>query len=231
METAAGRELRAHLGSVLVAILVLGSIWGLSEVVLGGALRAAGFPYAGALLTGIGIGVMGIGAGAYRKPAMLVGIPFVAVLCKQMVVPILGVSALCKANSCLAVLLEGLALAGVVALAGRRLERGDLGRIASGFSAGLLSAGAFYFAGMQVAPCPYLLSFNHPGGFAAFLAAEGLLWAAFAGVLFPVGHWVGARVGNRVPALARRPVLYYAGSALVVACCWVASALAIAAGL
>ena len=111
------------------------------------------------------------------------------------------------------------------------MERGDLGRVTTGFSAGLLSGGAFYFAGMQVAPCQYLVSFDRPGGFVAFMAAEGLLWAAFAGVLFPVGYWVGVRIGRNVPVLSRRPVLYYAGSALIVLCCWLASALAIATGV
>lgn len=223
---------RAQLVDVLIAIVVLGSLWGLSEVVLGGAIRAAGLPYWAGILTGVGIGIMGIAVGVLRKPSMLAGIALVAILCKQLVVPILHVSVMCKANSCLAVMLEGLALAGVVSLAGRKLDRGYLAQIASGASAPLLAAAAFYFVGMRVAPCRYLLSFNRPGGFVAFLAVEGLVWAVFSAILFPVGYWVGARLRETILALRmRKPLFYYTTFAALAVSCWVASAFAITAGL
>lgn len=223
---------RTRLADVLVAIAVLGSLWGLAEVVLGGAIRAAGLPYRAAILTGIGLGMMGIAVGIFRKPSMLAGIALVAVLCKQLVVPILHVSVLCKVNSCLAVMLEGFALAGVVSLAGRRLNRGYLARIASGASAAMLAAAAFYLAGMRVAPCRYLLSFNRPGGFAAFLAVEGLAWAVSSAILFPAGYWMGTRLRDAVPALrTRKPSFYYTASAALTLGCWAASAFGIAAGL
>jgi len=223
---------KAQLVDVLTAVAVLGSLWGLSEVVVGGAIRAAGLPYRAGILTGIGMGLMAIAVSVFKKPPMLAGIALVAVLCKQLVVPILHVSVMCKANSCLAVMLEGLALAGMVSLAGRRLDRSYLAQIASGASAALLASAAFYFIGMRVAPCRYLLSFNRPGGFVAFLTVEGLVWAVFSAVLFPVGHWAGTRLGDTVFALsARKPSLYYITSVALVVCCWAVSAFAIAAGL
>ncbi|MBC7264092.1 MAG: hypothetical protein H5T64_06995 [Chloroflexi bacterium] len=231
METKA-LEKRTPLLDIFTAIAVLGSLWGVSEVVLGGAMASANFPYRAAILTGIGMGILGIATGAFRRPMMLAGVALVAILCKQLVVPILHVSVLCKANSCLAVMLEGLALAGVVSFAGRKLERGHLARVASGASAALLAAAAFYFAGMRLAPCQYLLSFNRPGGFVAFLAAEGLPWAVFSALLFPAGYWVGARLRDAVLAPGtRRPSLYYIASAALVVGSWIASAVAIAAGL
>ena len=223
---------RARLVDVLIAIVVLGSLWGLSEVVLGGAIRAAGLPYRTGILTGVGIGIMGIAVGAYRKPSMLAGIALVAILCKQLVVPILHISVMCKANSCLAVMLEGLALAGIVSLAGRKLDRSHLAQITSGASAPLLAAATFYFIGLRVAPCRYLLSFNRPGGFVAFLAVEGLVWAVFSAILFPAGYWVGARFRDIGLALrTRKPLFYYTTFVALVVCCWVASAFAIATGL
>jgi len=163
---------------------------------------------------------------------MLVGVALMAILCKQLVVPILHVSVMCKANSCLAVILEGLALAGVVSLVGRKLGRSHLAQIASGVSAALMAAAAFYFIGMRVSPCRYLLSFNRPGGFVAFLTVEGLVWAAFSGILFPVGYWMGVRLRDTVLSLGtRKPLLYYTTSMALVVCCWVASAFAIAATL
>ena len=66
---------RTRLADVLVAIAVLGSLWGLAEVVLGGAIRAAGLPYRAAILTGIGLGMMGIAVGIVtrccRKAALI----------------------------------------------------------------------------------------------------------------------------------------------------------------
>jgi len=232
MEIRTGGIRRARLVDVVIAILVLGSLWGLSEVVLGGAMGAAGLPYRAGILTGIGIGIAGIAAGAFRKPFMPAGIALVAVSCKQLVVPILHVSVMCKANSCLAVMLEGLALAGVVSLAGRKLDRGYLAQIAGGVSAALLASAAFYFTGMRVAPCQYLLSFNRPGGLVAFVAVEGLVWAAFSALLFPVGYRLGARLRDTAVVLgSRKPLFYYATATALVVCCWVASGFAIAAGL
>lgn len=223
---------RAQAVDLLIATVVLGSLWGLSEVVLGGAIGAAGLPYRSGILTGVGIGIMAIAVGVFRKPSMLAGIALVAVLCKQLVVPILNVSVMCEANSCLAVMLEGLALAGVVSLAGRKLDRGHLARIASGASAALLAAAAFYIIGMRVAPCRYLLSFNRPGGFVAFLTVEGLVWALFSAILFPAGYWVGSRLRDTVLGLRReKPLFYYTTFSALVVCCWVASAFAIAVGL
>jgi hypothetical protein len=216
---------------LLIAILVLGSLWGLSEVVLGGAIKAAGLPYQSGILTGVGMAIMGMAVAVYRKPSMLAGVALAAILCKQLVVPILHVSIMCKANSCLALMLEGLALAGVVSLAGRKLERNHLVQIGSGASAALLAAVSFYFIGMRVTPCQYLLSFNRPGGLVAFLAVEGLVWAVFSAILFPAGYVVGARLRDTVLALrTRKPLFYYASSMVLVVCCWVASAFAIAAG-
>jgi hypothetical protein len=223
---------RARLADALVVVVVLGSLWGLVEVVLGGAIRLVGLPYRAGILTGVGLGILGISVGAFRKPWMLAGIALVTVLCKQLVVPILHVSVMCQANSCLAVILEGIALAGVMSLAEHKLNGSYAARIVSGGSAALLAAATFYFAGMRLAPCRYLLSFNRPGGFVSFLTAEGLVWAVFAALLFPVGYWVGTRLQDTALAWrTKNPSLYYTASASLVACCWVASGVGIAVGL
>jgi len=222
---------RTRLADILIAVVVLGSLWGLTEVVLDSAIRAAGLPFRAGILTGIGIGLLAIAMGAFRRPALLVLIPPVAILCKQLVVPILNVSVMCKANSCVAVMLEGLAVTGVVCLIGRRLDRNRVIQAVSGASGALLAAGAFYFAGMRLAPCQYLLSFNSPVGFVRFMLVEGVVWAAFSAVLFPVGYWVGAQLRDTILAQERKPWLYYAASATIVVGSWAASAVAIAAGL
>lgn len=216
----------------LIAVLVLGSLWGFAEVVLGGLMKVAGVPYRSGILTGLGVGMMAIAVGAFRKPVLTAGIALVAACCKQLVVPILHVSFMCKANSCLAVILDGVALLGVTALAGRWLDTGYPARVASGASAALLAAVSFYFAGMRLAPCNYLLSFNRPGGLVAFLGAEGLIWMIFSAIFFPIGYVAGKRAGNAIPAWrVSKPFLYYTLNAVIVVFSWLASAVAIAAGI
>jgi hypothetical protein len=217
---------------MLIGVLLLGSIWGFFEVVLGGGMKAASIPYKGDLMTGLGIGTMAVAYAVYRKALPLIAIALVAVALRQLAVPILQVPFMCKTNSCLAMTLGGGALAGSVAVAGRHLRRGVAPRAAAGFSAGLLAATSFYFIGMHVAPCRYLMSFNRPGGLAAFMMAEGLIWAALGAFFFPVGYRVGEKLEHRIGALRLgRPVAFYLGSAGLTACCWIASALAIARGL
>jgi hypothetical protein len=216
---------------IVIALIVLGSVWGFLEVGLGGAMKAGDIPYKGDILTGLGIGLMAIGFAFFRKPLMLIGIAAVAVMVRQMAVPMLHLSFFCKANSSLAVMLGGGALAGSVALAGRRIGTSKVSRVAAGLSAGLMAGASFYFIGMRVAPCRYLMSFSRPGGFVAWMVAEGFIWAGLGAVFFPLGYLVGKRLRDRVLGWRlTSPRLYYAASGAVIACCWVASAFAIAGG-
>lgn len=222
---------RKHL-DMLIGLLVLGSVWGALEVLLGGAMQAGGIPYRGDTLTGLGMMLMGIAVALYRRPLMLIGVAALAVGVRQLAVPILHLSTFCKANSCIAVLLGGAALAGAVAVGGKRIERGLLPRVAAGLSAGLAAGASFYFIGMRVAPCRYLLSFSRPGGFVAFMQAEGLIWAGLCAVLFPLGYRVGESLRESVFGLRlTKPALYYTASLALVALCWTISAIAIARGL
>ncbi|UCC77066.1 MAG: hypothetical protein JSW37_01525 [Anaerolineales bacterium] len=220
----------ARPADIAIGIVVFGSLWGLTEVVVDGVVRAAGLPYRAALLTGIGMGLMAAGVAAYNRLWLPVAGAGVAVAVKLLVVPILHVPASCKANSSLAVALEALALAAAVAVVGRGM-RSTKNQVAAGVMAALGSATAFWAAGMRLAPCNYLLSFNRPGGLLAFMAAEGVPWALASALLVPVGYWLGARIRQKTPEWQQRPSLYYLGSGAIAACCWVASAFAIAAGL
>lgn len=220
------RKLRAADIAILVA--VLGSLWGLSEVVLNEGIRSAGLPWRAGILTGVGMLILGMGLGLLRKPSLLLMIPVIAILMKQLAVPVLHVSTLCKANSCLATMLQGAVLAGGVGLLGRRLSGGKLVLGSVGAIAALGSAVPFYFIGLRLAPCPYLLSFNRPEGFAAFMMAEGLVWAAFSALSLPLGYHLGVKAAEPVASLeARKPLAYYAASVCLVICCWTAAAITI----
>ncbi|HHO76825.1 MAG TPA: hypothetical protein ENN05_10420 [Deltaproteobacteria bacterium] len=213
---------------ILIMVLVLGTLWGFSEVVLSDAIKILGIPYRAGILTGIGMGIMGIALGYGRKVLPLIAIALVTMAAKQLVVPVLQCSVLCKANSCAAVLLQGGALCGAAAIAGQKLHNLKSARLVTPVSAALLAAGAFYFIGMRLAPCPYLLSFNHPGGLLSFFGAEGLSWAVFSGILFPAGYKLGSVLKNTVPAIkTTRPAAYYITAASVLACCYTAITISI----
>ena len=225
-------DMKAGKMNLLFAMLALGSVCGLLEVIFGGFLHQIKFPYRVALLTGLGFGVIGFGLAIFKKPFMVIWIGLVAVLCKQMVVVILHVSLMCKLNSCLAVLFEYSALSGIAVMTMSRVKENTGIRMLMGGSAALIGSVAFYFIGMQVAPCNYLLSFNHPGGLSAFLINEGLMWAAFSAILFPLGWLIGERFAEKTDVLlARKPQLFYIGTALTTVFCWVICAIAISRGI
>lgn len=212
----------------IIIILVLGSLWGLSEVVLSDIIRAGGIPWRAGILTGIGMGIMGIAIGLSRKAATLIGIALVTVAAKLIVVPILGCSLLCKANTCAAVLLQGAALSGVVAVAGKGIAGGTFTRVGAGFSAALASAASFYYVGIHLSPCQYLLSF---GGIVPFMKAEGIVWAAFSGALFPLGYTLGLLIKHELPVVKMtRPLAYYLSCSAGILGCWAAIATSIING-
>lgn len=215
---------------ILLGVLVFGSLWGMSEASIGGGLHAAGFPYHSGLLVGIGMGIMGVALFIHKKPAMLLGIGSVAVLVKLMAVPILGVPIMCKANSSIAVLLEALAFTIVALILTRQMHKNIYARMGGGALAASLGAIGFFFVGMQVAPCRYLLGFQ--GNLGGFLATEGLVWVAFATILLPLGYLLGEQLGTKtLPWLTRRMPLYYATTIGITAVCWGISAWTISSGL
>jgi hypothetical protein len=223
---------KANKMDLLFAVVALGSVCGLLEVIVGGFLHQIRFAYRVALLTGLGFGVIGFGLAIFRKPFMAIWIGLVAVLCKQMVVVILHVSVMCKLNSCLAVLFEYGALSGIAVMAMSRIKGNTGIGMLTGGSAALIGSVAFYFVGMRVAPCNYLLSFNHPGGFVAFLLNEGLIWAAFSAILFPLGWLTGEKfIKKTYVLLAGKPQLFYIGTALTTIFCWAICAIAISRGI
>lgn len=212
---------------LFAAVFVFGSLWGLSEVVLGGSLRTANFPYRSGLLTGLGMGIMGASLAVTRKWFLPVGIGVIAALATLLVVPVLHASPMCRANSCLALGLESGSLALVSLIIGKKIGGNVYGLMGIGAGAAMLASVAFYFSGVHLAPCAFLLSFT-PG---SFIVKEGLVWAAFSSVLLPVGYAAGEWLAVKSFAMRIESNAYYYGSSTaIVAICWGISALAISAG-
>lgn len=213
---AAHRKMR----DILLWILILGSLWGLSEAIGGSAMRAEMLSVKATVLTGIGFGIMGIALGSVKKPWLLIAIAIIAAASTQIAVPLLGCSILCRANSSLALMLHATCLYGAFALFNGKSGNAAILSL-TGFSAAMLSSGIFFFAGMRLAPCAYLLSFNHSGGMLSFLAAEGIAWALFAGIALPIGYRLGAPLQNGIVQLRSRPALYYGASSAIIIFCWI----------
>lgn len=217
--------------AIVFAILIFGSLWGLVEIALGGALRLVSFPYRAGVLTGVGMGMItGMALAIYRKPAMAFGIGIVAALTKLMVVPIQRVPLTCPANSCIAVVLEAIALGAVAFALIKAMDGNPYSQIITGASAAFAGSMLFWVAGMHVAPCRYLLSFAGTPG--AWMIKEGLVWAAFSGILFPMGYLTGVKLRPGVAyILTERPNLACAGSIAVLVICLTLSAVSLGAGL
>lgn len=214
-----------------LVVLALGSVAGLIEVVAGGLLRDLKFPFTSGLLTGLGFAIIGIGFAIFKKPFIGIIIGLVAILCKLLIVPIMHVSLMCNANSCLAVLLEYGALSGIAATMGNKIHGKTSSRILAGGLAALVSAIAFYFIGMRVAPCNYLLTFREAGVF-SFILKEGSSWIISSAILFPLGWFVGQRLKDKIVLhLIHRPRLIQGGAVLTFVLCWLISAIGISQGL
>ncbi len=212
---------------VVMGILLFGSIWGFFEVVLGSGLRAIDFPYHAGLLVGMGMLSMGITLAIYKRPTMLLGVGLIAGLFKMLSIPILHISIVCKANSSIAVGLESFALSLVALGLMERMDRGVYTRMGVGALAALIGAASFYFVGMRVAPCTYLLSFSPMG----FMVREGLVWMVFSAIFLPVGYLVGIKLRPAmVHLLTTKPTFGYATCITISAVCWGIGAFAITVG-
>jgi len=126
---------------VIIGILVFGSIWGLVEATLGGALHLVHFAYKGAITGGIGMAIMAAFVATYRQPKLVFWLGVIAALFKPLSALIYGqpVFAPFVVNPASAILLEALGFTLVVSLLFKRFEGTVRTRIGAGVAAGYLS--------------------------------------------------------------------------------------------
>jgi hypothetical protein len=127
---------------IVIGILVFGSIWGLVEATLGGALHLVHFPYKGAIPGGIAMAIMAVFVVMYRRSKLVFWLGVIAALFKPLSAliygqPVFGPSVV---NPASAILLEALGFTVVVSLLSKGFESSIKTRIAVGISAGYLSA-------------------------------------------------------------------------------------------
>ncbi len=193
----------------VLVMLALGALAGVIEVGGGQLLRDINFPVTSGLLTGLGFFVVAIGMVITGRISAGLGIAFIAILSKQLVVPVLGMNMMCKANSSLAVAMEYGALVGVSGIFSKGLKKGNKSRMLIAGGAAAVAAVGFYFIGMRVAPCAYLLSYNSAAGFVSYMGIEGLSWALFSALLFPAGYALGMAVREDVQTYSERNMISF----------------------
>ena len=224
-------KLSPGLVSIIIGILVFGSIWGLIEATLGGFLHMIIFPNKGAIMGGIGVAIMATALAVYRKPAMLPGIGIVAASFKLLDVWLfaLPVASIHIINPAMAIIFESLAFGLVAVFIMNKMTKNAFIGIGAGVLVGLVSAIAWVYFAIYVMNAPLYARVVFTAG--GFIANQGVALAAFTAVLLPLGYLAGEKLATRTPTvLARRPI-YYAVSASTVLFCWGISALVISAGL
>jgi len=220
--------------SAIVGIILFGSIWGLVEATLGGALHFVHFPLylKGAIPGGIGMAIMATFAVMYRRPRLVFYVAVVAALFKPLsamiyVEPIFGPSVV---NPASAILLEGLAFTLLVSLLFKGFESSIKTRVAAGVSAGYLSHILYAI----------LASSLGMGKWASLGLTEKLTTAltdgtalAIAGTaLLLLGYVVGMQLRPKFWQLrSTKPSLFYGSTTATIVCCWIGAAVASAPGL
>ena len=201
-------------------IIVLGALLGLVEAALGGAIRKAGLPLRGPLVTGAGFAIMALGLAVFKQARVIPGITVMGIFSKWLAVPLLGLPIFCQANAHLAILFNGAFLFAGVSLFRKRIAGSRMQQSAiAGVSA--LGAGAAFFALARFwAPCRHLLSFRYAGGAATYMLTRVVPAILLAAVFFPLGYALGRWLEKRLLPLwlARKPLLVPLAGAFTLAC-------------
>ena len=198
----------------MMTALFLGAVWGFFEVIFKDVIGMGGKPFASAIMTGIGVALMAFGYALFKRPGMFFTIAVLTIFARMIIVPVLGCSPMCRANSVVALALLGASSTLAFGLASR-FSKNPLksGGLTAGAGA-LLSGALFYPAGLACAPCQYLQNFVNSGGFSTFMTVEVIGWAVFSAVLFYPGYLAGTKAVEAVNSWREaRPVPYYAALA------------------
>ncbi|MDH4067573.1 MAG: hypothetical protein OEU97_01390 [Dehalococcoidia bacterium] len=217
---------------LFIGILVFGSIWGLVEATLGGALHLVHFAYKGAITGGFGMAIMAAFVVTYRRPKLAFCIAVTAALFKPLSALIYGqpIFAPFVYNPASAILLEGLAFSLVVSLLFKGFESSIKTRIGAGVAAGYLS---FILFGV-------LASAAGMGNWASWglvervssVFANGTGLAIVGTCLLLLGHLVSTKLRpNFWQLMTVRPRAFYASTIAITAFCWIGAAVAFASGL
>jgi hypothetical protein len=217
---------------VIIGILVFGSVWGLVEATLGGALHLVHFAYKGAITGGIGMAIMATFVVTYRRPKLVFGLGIIAALFKPLSALIYGqpIFSPFVVNPASAILLEALAFTLVVSLLFKRFESSIKTRIGAGIAAGYLSIILYAILASAVGMGKWA-----SWGFVDRLNStltDGTALAIAGTCLLLLGYLVGTKLRpNFWQFMTVKPRAFYASTIAITAFCWICAAVAFASGL
>jgi hypothetical protein len=217
---------------VIIGILVFGSVWGLVEATLGGALHLIHFTYKGAITGGIGMSIMAAFIVMYRRPKLAFCIAVIAALFKPLSAVIYGqpIFAPFVYNPASAILLEGLAFSFVVSLLFKGFESSIKTRIGAGVAAGYLSMILYAILASSLG----MGNWAFMGVIERVTAAltNGTILAIVGTCLLLLGHLVSTKLRHNFWQLMTvKPRAFYASTIAITAFCWIGAAVAFALGL
>ena len=217
---------------VIIGILVFGSVWGLVEATLGGALHLIHFTYKGAITGGIGMSIMATFVVMYRRPKLVFFIAAIAAMFKPLSALIYGqpVFAPFVVNPASAILLEGLAFSLVVSLLFKGFESSIKTRIGAGVAAGYLSI-ILYGVIASAAGMGIWASWGLAER-ASSVLANGTGLAIVGTCLLLLGHLVSMRLRPKFWQFSDlKPRVFYTSTIAITAFCWIGAVIAFASGL
>lgn len=217
---------------LLIGVLIFGSMWGLLEATLGGFLHLIIFPNKGAIMSSIGVAIMAAALAVYRKPAVSIGIGIIAASFKLLDVLIfaLPVNSYHIVNPAMAIIFESLAFSLIAAFLMDKIAKNAFAGIGAGVLVGLISAIAYIHFALLVTPAEVVARQGVKTA-SQFIINQGVVQAAFCGILLPLGYLAGEKLAARVSLISLKAPLYYASSAIVICLCWSISAIVRIAGL
>jgi hypothetical protein len=218
--------------ATVIGILVFGSVWGLVEATLGGALHLIHFTYKGAITGGIAMSIMAAFVVTYRRPRLVFWVGVIAALFKPLSALIYGqpVFSPFVVNPASAILLEGLAFTLVVSLLFKGFESSIKARIAAGISAGYLSAILYAILASALGMGRWA-SWGMTDRVTAALT-DGTALAIAGTALLLLGYVASAKLRpNFWQFMTAKPRAFYASTIAITAFCWIGAAVAFASGL
>ena len=217
---------------VVIGILVFGSIWGLVEATLGGALHVVHFAYKGAITGGIAMAIMAAFVVTYRRPKLVFWLGVIAALFKPLSAVIYGrpIFDPLVVNPASAILLEALGFTLVVSLLFKGFESSIKTRIAVGVSAGYLSIILYAILASAVGMGKWAF-----WGLAERLTSvltDGAALAIAGTCLLFLGYLAATKIRpNFWQFMTVKPKAFYAGTIAITAFCWIGATVAFASGL
>ena len=219
---------------VIIGIAVFGSVWGLVEATLGGALHFVHFPLylKGAIPGGIGMAIMATFVVMYRRPRLVFCVAVIAALFKPLSAviyaePIFGPSVV---NPASAILLEGLAFTLVVSLPFKGFESSIKMRIGAGVSAGYLSHILYAVLASSLGMGNW--AFMGVGERVTTALTNGTALAIVGTCLLLLGYLAGVKLRpNLWQLITLKPRAFYASTIAITVFCWIVAVVGFKQGL